>query len=53
MNNEKAKLMREVLNILNRAKFEVLAPEMVQMTQTLQKFAQLIIDMEKEDGNKS
>ena len=49
---ERAKLMREILNILNKAKFELFAPEMVQMTQTIQKFANLILEMEKEDANK-
>jgi hypothetical protein len=46
---ERAKLMREILAILNRAKFEILAPEMVQMTQTIQAFAQMILEMEKEN----
>lgn len=49
---ERAKLMRELLAILNKAKFEVSAPDMVQMVQTIQKFAQLILDMEKENVSK-
>ena len=50
---ERAQTMRAILDLLNRAKFDVLAPEMVQMTQAIQKFANLILEMEKEDANKS
>ena len=49
---ERVQIMRAVLELLNKAKFEILAPEMVQMVQSIQKFANLILEMEKENVSK-
>jgi hypothetical protein len=50
MEKEKIELLKKILVMFNKARFDLTAPEMIVMSQDLMKFGQLIKELEKNDN---